>query len=235
MLKLLKIANGCWFHPHLSIFLAQLSQLAPNTTILSTSNGLGGHLGFRFCCRCSSSPKQRPLEASPLLGPRDCPRLPSADGDLGPGATQCLPTEGRTTFGTMGIRWLLYGWGETGETWWNWWNWEWNLGANISDTDPWLGRLWEDLSLGISGCPELLVIGGTIWQMLGLWGSYTFFVAAIAVLRDWSEAMIFDQPPLFKEQLHTWKWWGNHGQYDPGFTLLASFLGVSPKKDTKRT
>ena len=59
-----------------------------------------------------------PLEASPLLGPRHCPRLPSADGDLGPGATQCLPAEGRTfgtTFGTMG-RWLLYGWGET---WWN--------------------------------------------------------------------------------------------------------------------
>jgi hypothetical protein len=60
MLKLLKIANGCWFHPHLSIFLAQLSQLAPNTTILSTSNGLGGHLGLPFLLQVQQFAKATP-------------------------------------------------------------------------------------------------------------------------------------------------------------------------------
>ena len=55
------VADGCWFHPHLSIFLAQLSQLAPNTTILSASNGfLGGHLGLPFLLQVQQFAKATP-------------------------------------------------------------------------------------------------------------------------------------------------------------------------------
>ena len=110
------------FIPISAFFLLNSLNLAPNTTILSTSNGLGGHLGLPFLLQVQQFAKATPPGSVPAGGSRYCPRLPSADGDLGPEQRSAFLLKAARRLGRWGpggccmdgVKLVKHG--ETGET-----------------------------------------------------------------------------------------------------------------------